>query len=299
MNTPASIQSMTGFARAEGEAGAFSWIWEAKSVNARGLDVRSRVPPGFDRFEPKIRDALKARVSRGSISVSLTAAQGRGAGRWRLNEDLLGALAAALPKIETAVPGAGKIGIDGVLAVRGLFEWDEAGGGNESAALNEALMQGLESMADTLAHGRREEGAKLAGLLGAQLDELRALTARAEASKSTRPEAVRARFAAQISEIAEGRAGLSEDRLAQEAAVLAVKADVREELDRLSAHIDAAAALLAAGGAVGRRLDFLAQELNREANTLTAKAGGLDLGAAGLEMKAVVDQIREQAQNVE
>jgi uncharacterized protein (TIGR00255 family) len=295
----AALHSMTGFARVEGEAEGVSWVWEAKSVNARGLDVRNRVPPGYDRFDPMIRDALRKRLTRGTVSVSLTLIHAAGGRRYRLNDDLLGAVADALPALRAALPDAAPPTLDGVLGVRGLFEADDATAPAASEAVDAALTAGLDALADALAAHRRAEGAALCAILTAHVASIANLIADARASDAVAPAAIQQKLRAQIDALVGDAAPVSDERLAQEVAILATKADVREELDRLDGHVQQAEALLTAGGAVGRKLDFLAQEFNREANTLCAKAGDQDLGRIGLALKAVIDQFKEQVQNVE
>lgn len=296
---PDTVQSMTGFARVEGSRDDHTWVWEAKSVNARGLDVRSRVPAGFDRFDPRIREAVRGALTRGTVSVALTVSRDGGGRRYRLDTDLLAAIAEAEPALRSAFPSAEPLSIDGLIAVRGLFESEDGGLAADTPDLDDDLVAGLHDLVAALAEERRTEGGKLDAILSDQIAAMRTLVDEARASDAAHPAAIKTRLKAQIDGLLAGDAGVPEDRLAQEAAIMATKADIREELDRLDAHVTQAAALLSGGGPIGRKLDFLAQEFNREANTLCAKAGDLELGRIGLALKSVIDQFKEQAQNVE
>jgi len=290
---------MTGFARAAGTHGAFAWTWEAKCVNGRGLEVRTRLPPGHDALEPRLRALAAERFRRGNLNVALQLVRTGSAAEVRVNEEVLERLLALGRDLARRI-GAAPPSVDGLLALRGVVDTvepaeDEA----ERAAREAALLDGLAATLDRLAAARQEEGARLAVLLSEQCARLRALVAEARGLAAVRPEAIRDRLAQQVAELLEASAGVAPERLAQEVALLTVKADVREELDRLTAHLAQADDLLSAGGAVGRRLDFLAQELNREANTLCSKSADVALTRVGLEMKVTIDQFREQVQNVE
>lgn len=290
------IASMTGFARAAGATGPVQWLWEVKSVNGRGLDIRVRVPNGLDAAGEAARAALLKMLARGQCQLSLTLTRPETAPRVRINETLLAELAAAIGRVPLPT-GVGPASLDGLLGVRGVIESEE-----DRAADAEQLLRDLSTAAETLVAdlvaARRAEGAHLERIVAGQLETIAALTEAADACPARRPEAIKARLTAAISALTESGT-LDPDRLHQEAVLLAAKADIREEIDRLSAHIEAARALLAAGGAIGRRLDFLAQELGRESNTLCAKANDIALSRIGLDMKAVVEQFREQVQNVE
>ena len=290
------IASMTGFARATGTTGPVQWAWEVRSVNGRGLDVRLRVPNGFEAVGEVARTALQKTLARGQCQLSLTLTKPETAVRVRVNEALLASLAAAVARVP--VPeGVAPATMDGLLGIRGVIETeDEAAPETDSLARD--LAEGVVRLVADLVEARRAEGRELAGIIGGQVERIAALTEAAEANPARKPEAVRARLAATVASLMEG-ASLDADRLHQEAVLLAAKADVREELDRLRAHIGAVRELLAQGGAIGRRLDFLAQELGREANTLCAKANDVSLSRIGLDLKAVVEQFREQVQNVE
>ena len=291
----AQIASMTGFARAAGTTGAVQWAWEVRSVNGRGLDVRIRVPAGYDGLGETARTALQKTLSRGQCQLTLTLTKPEQAARVRINESLLASLAQAVARVP--VPeGVAPATMDGLLGVRGVIEVeDEAGAETETFARD--LAEGVVRVVADLVEARRAEGRQLAEVVTAQVDRIAALTQAAEDNPARKPEAVRARLAAAIEAL--GGTNLEPDRLHQEAMLLAGKADVREELDRLHAHVASARELLAAGGAIGRRLDFLAQEFGREANTLCAKANDISLSRIGLDLKAVVEQFREQVQNIE
>jgi uncharacterized protein (TIGR00255 family) len=291
----AQIASMTGFARAAGTTGAVQWAWEVRSVNGRGLDVRIRVPAGYDGLGETARTALQKTLSRGQCQLTLTLTKPEQAARVRINESLLASLAQAVARVP--VPeGVAPATMDGLLGVRGVIEVeDEAGAETETFARD--LAEGVVRVVADLVEARRAEGRQLAEVVTAQVDRIAALTQAAEDNPARKPEAVRARLAAAIEAL--GVTDLDPDRLHQEAMLLAGKADVREELDRLHAHVASARELLAAGGAIGRRLDFLAQEFGREANTLCAKANDISLSRIGLDLKAVVEQFREQVQNIE
>jgi uncharacterized protein (TIGR00255 family) len=290
---------MTGFARDEGGDDSFGWTWEAKSVNGRSRDLRCRLPQGYERLEETVRARVAALFTRGNLQIALNLTAARSRPAIQLNRELLGQVLAVLRELETE-QGIEAPRADGLLAVPGLLESVEEQ--PEPAVLEAreaALLAGLEAALEALAAARRAEGARLAELVEQHLVALEGLIDKAGGLAATQPETLRARLKEQVETLLETVPALPEERLAQEVAVLATKADVREELDRLSAHVAAARELLAAGGAVGRRLDFLCQELNREANTLCAKSVDMTLTQTGLEMKSTVEQLREQVQNVE
>ncbi|ARN82137.1 YicC/YloC family endoribonuclease [Methylocystis bryophila] len=294
-----SIASMTGFSRAHGAHGVWSYAWEVKSVNAKGLDLRLRLPPGFDAVEVKARRAISERLARGACSAALSASRTTSAGALRVNRKALETLLRALesfPLNANLRPAS----LDGLLALRGVVEFvepeeEEA----ERAELETQIMHCLEAALGALVAARRSEGMALSMVLAKRLDRLEELTREADASPARQPEAVRARLAQQLSIILEASSGLDPQWLHREAALLVVKSDIREEIDRLRAHVESARALLAAGGPMGRRLDFLAQEFSREANTLCAKVNDASLTTIGLEMKFEIEQWREQVQNIE
>ncbi|ACA17600.1 domain of unknown function DUF1732 [Methylobacterium sp. 4-46] len=290
-----AIASMTGFAREAGVTGPVHWAWEVRSVNGRGLDVRVRVPPGFEALGEEVRGRLQRRLARGQCQLALTLSRAESAPRVRVNEALLASLieaVARLPRPEGVAPAT----LDGLLQVRGVIESEEVR--EDAGALQSDLSAAGARLAEALAGMRAEEGRALAGLIAEQLATIAALADAADACPARQPEAIRAKLAAQIAALMELSA-FDAARLHQEAVLLASRADVREEIDRLRTHVAAARTLLEAGGAVGRRLDFLAQEFGREANTLCAKANDVALSRIGLDLKAVVEQFREQVQNVE
>ncbi len=287
---------MTGFARTQGDAHGIVWVWEIKSVNGRTLDLRLRLAPGFDSLEPQLRAGLGQRFRRGSFSANLAVARTVPAAL-RVNREALAQLVALgnelAGEIEAAPPR-----IDGLLALRGVVESVE----DEDEAVLEgrraALLRGWELALDRLAAARVEEGSRLAALTGAQLDEMTALAAAAESSAAAQPAAIRDRLLTALAGLTDA-AAIPAERIAQEVALLAARSDIREEIERLAAHIDQARDLLRQQDAVGRRLDFLCQELNREANTLCSKSADIELTRIGLALKAVVEQFREQVQNIE
>ena len=293
-----AVMSMTGFARAAGASGPWRWAFELKSVNAKGLDLRLRMPPPFDRVEPEARARLAKALARGTCSATLTVQRAAIAAA-RIDEAALGSIAAAArAAAETA--GLAPPTMDGLLSLRGVVEIAEAE--EDEAAVMAACACALASLDEALAalgEARRTEGAALAAVLEDRLGAIEALTRAADMNPARRPEAVRSRLAESVAALMESSRGLDENRLHQEALILAAKADIREELDRLVTHVAAARALIAGGGPIGRRLDFLAQELGREANTLCAKANDVTLTAQGLELRAQIEQFREQVQNIE
>ena len=290
---------MTGFARAEGAVGDFGWTWELKSVNGRNLDIRCRFPSGYENLDSFVRSRATETVKRGNLAVTLTVDDAASQGRLTVNraalEQILGIAAEFGPKLSAEPPR-----IDGLLALKGVLdvalpEIDET----EAAKRTEALQRGFGKAIDGLAEMRRVEGKRLAELVLAHLREIERLCKAATASAGAQPLAIRQKVEKQFAELLQGLTPLNEERLAQEAAVLAGKADVREELDRLAAHIAAARDLVGKGGAVGRKLDFLCQEFNREANTLCSKSADIGLTNIGIELKAAIEQLREQIQNIE
>jgi uncharacterized protein (TIGR00255 family) len=294
-----ALSSMTGFARGHGAVGTYAWNWELKSVNAKGFDLRLRLPPGWDAIDVPARTRAAEKLSRGTAYANLTVERKGVAPTVKVNEPVLAAVLATLKglrgKVEAAPPT-----LDGILSLKGVIEVIEEDEREEDhRAAEAAILSGFDKALADLVAMRREEGATLGRLLSTRLDEIAALASRAEAAPGRKPEAIKARLAEQVATLLSASARFDSDRLHQEAIMLASKADIREELDRLASHVEQAQKLIASGGAVGRRLDFLAQELNRESNTLTAKANDVDLTNIGLELKSVVEQFREQVQNLE
>jgi uncharacterized protein (TIGR00255 family) len=293
-----SLSGMTGFARAEGRADGWSWAVEARSVNGRGLETRFRGPVGFDGLERAAREGAQGLFSRGQLTVAVQARQSGGAGAIRVNtqqlERYLDLCRAYVEANRAAAPS-----LDGLLNLPGVIEAVSDDEDAEThAALETAIAETVTAALAGLKAARLAEGAALAPVLSGLVDGIETLTAAARAEARDQPAVLKERFAKRIAELV-GDGGGMDERVVQEAAVMAGRADVREELDRLTAHVASARGLLAGGGAVGRRLDFLAQEFMREANTLCSKAATTALTAVGLELKAIIDQLREQVQNVE
>ena len=294
-----SLSSMTGFARAGGALGAWRWTVEIKCVNAKGLDLRLRLPPGFDRIEAEARARLGKALSRGTVFANLTAAREGAAITARVDSFLLAEIAAAARAAAETFQLAPPT-LDGLLAVRGVVETVEAEDDEATkAATAAAILATFDDAVVALVAMRRAEGEALRNVLAERLDAIAALAQAADDNPARRPDAVRARLSASVAALMGAARGLDETRLHQEAILLAAKADIREELDRLHAHVAAARALLAEGGPVGRKLDFLAQEFGREANTLCAKSNDASLTQQGLELRAQIEQMREQVQNIE
>jgi uncharacterized protein (TIGR00255 family) len=294
-----ALSSMTGFARGHGVCGSYAWAWEVKSVNGKGLDLRLRLPSGWDAIEVPARAHAAERLARGSIQANLTVERTGVLPAVRVNTAVLEAVLTAVrqlaPRLEASPPS-----LDGLLALKGVMEvGDVEENADERRGAEKAVTAGFAEVVGALVEMRNHEGAALAGVLATRLGEIAALTQRAEVAPGRRPETIRARLAEQIAALLAQSDRFDPDRLHQEAILISTKADVREELDRLTAHVAQARLLIGQGGPIGRRLDFLAQELNREANTLCAKANDVELTNIGLELKAVVEQFREQVQNVE
>lgn len=291
------LSSMTGFARAEGAHEGWRFVWEVRSVNGRGLEWRARLPAGFEALDPEMRKLAKAKLVRGTLNIGLNLRRDAASSAYTINQAMLGEVIAMVEKIrlqtECAPPRP-----DGLLALKGVIEQAEEEVSEEGrAALYEALLATFAEAIDALAAARRKEGEAMGAVLAGHFDMIEKLNAAAADNAAAMPAAIRDRIAGQLKELLES--AVPDDRLAQEASLLAIKADVREELDRLASHIEAGRALLEKDGAVGRDLDFLTQELNREANTLCSKAQDMELKRIGLDLKRVIDQVREQVQNIE
>ncbi len=293
------LASMTGYARAGGAALGCRFQIEIKSVNSRGLDVRMRLAHGLDALEPELRRRIGDTLARGAVSLSISL-QRDGAGREVvINQQALGAVLDALDALAGRVE-ADRPRLDGVLALQGVLETRETSMTAEAEEnLHAMILEQVDICLDDLVASRRTEGDRLTNVLISRIEEIEALTKQAEEHPSRSREAILARLREQVADLDVAGSGLSEERLHQEAMLLATKADIREELDRLTAHIKSARQLIANGGPVGRKLDFLSQEFNREANTLCSKSNAVDLTAIGLDLKAVIDQLREQVQNIE
>jgi uncharacterized protein (TIGR00255 family) len=288
---------MTGFARAEGEADGVSWAWEVKSVNGKSLDLRLRLAPGFDGLEPQLRTALARRFRRGNVTANLSVTR-TAPPAVRINRDMLARVVALLNELSGEVK-ADPPRLDGLIGVRGVIETVEDEPEPVLDARRNAVLDSWAAALDRLAATRIEEGARLSAVLNAQLAELAELAAAASATAAAQPAAIRARLEALLAELGGVASTIPEERVAQEIAMLVSRSDVREELDRLRAHIAQAGELLGRSEAVGRQLDFLCQELNREANTLCAKSNDIELTRIGLALKVAVEQFREQVQNLE
>ncbi len=294
-----ALSSMTGFARGHGVTGSYAWSWEIKSVNAKGLDLRLRLPPGWDAIEVSARKNATEKLSRGTVYANLSVERKGVLPTVKVNEPVLNAVLATLKSLDGKVDAA-KPTLDGILALKGVIEITEEDEREEDrTAAEKAIVAGFDKLLADLIAMRREEGTTLGRLLTTRLDEIASLAARAEAAPGRKPEAIKARLAEQIETLLSASTRFDSDRLHQEAIMIATKADIREELDRLDSHVAQVRKMLADGGPVGRRLDFLSQELNRESNTLCAKANDVELTNIGLELKTVVEQFREQVQNLE
>ena len=294
----AALSSMTGYARASGTVPGIAFTCEVKSVNSRGLDMRLRLPPGNDALEPELRKRIGKAIVRGAIGMTLTIDREGAGGDVVINRQALATVLEAIRSLGDI--DAGKPTVDGILGLKGVLEQRETPLAPEA---EEELQSAIYAVADRaladLVKARREEGKALSAILLERVDEIAALTKAAELHPGRGRDAILEKLRRQVEELTAASPALSEERLSAEAMLLATKADIREELDRLTAHIAAARALIAEGGPAGRKLDFLSQEFNREANTLCSKSNSVELTAIGLDLKAVIDQFREQVQNVE
>jgi uncharacterized protein (TIGR00255 family) len=294
-----ALSSMTGFARRHGASGPYAFQWELKSVNAKGFDLRMRLPPGWDDLEASAKKRASEVLSRGTVYANLNVKRTSAVSTVRVNEEVLASI------VSMATSLAGKIdavapSIDGLLAIKGVVEVvepesDEA----EDKAARDAAATAFEHALADLVEMRRREGGSLGQVLSQRMDEIERLAKRAEAVPGRKPEAIKARLAEQVAALLESSDRFDPDRLNQEALLIATKADIREELDRIASHVAQAREMIAKGGPVGRRLDFLAQEFHREVNTTCSKSNDIELTNIGLEMKNVVEQFREQVQNLE
>ncbi|MEP3334017.1 YicC/YloC family endoribonuclease [Sedimentitalea sp.] len=295
------INSMTGFASAKGELAPYSWGWELRSVNGKGLDLRLRVPDWLQGLEAALRADLAKAATRGNVTLSLRIARNDEAGALALNRSALTAALDALSEIETKAKERGVTlapsQASDLFSLRGMF--DAGATDDDNAALIARLRSDFPALVAAFLEMRKAEGAALQDVLAEQLDRIQALTTQAKGFAEARKEAMADGLRTNLARVLDNTDGADPTRVAQELAIIAVKADVTEEIDRLAAHVIAARDLLAKGGAVGRKLDFLMQEFNREANTLCAKSQSTELTAVGLDLKAVIDQMREQVQNVE
>jgi uncharacterized protein (TIGR00255 family) len=294
-----ALSSMTGFARSHGASGPYAFEWELKSVNAKGFDLRLRLPQGWDELDAHARKRAGELLARGTVYANLNVKRANAASTVRINEDVLAAV------VKVAGELAGRIdavapSVDGLLGIKGVIEVVEhESNEDEDKAAKAAAIKAFDEALDNLVAMRRREGTSLGQILAQRLDEIEVLAKRAETAPGRKPEAVRARLAEQVAALLETTDRFDADRLSQEALLIAAKADIREELDRIASHLSQARELIGKGGPIGRRLDFLAQEFHREVNTTCSKSNDLELTNTGLEMKSVVEQFREQVQNLE
>jgi uncharacterized protein (TIGR00255 family) len=290
---------MTGFARDDAAVDRYSWFWEVRTVNGRGRDVRMRLPQGYEFLEEASRPLINDYIVRGSCNITLKVERVTGDQEIRLNEAALTQIAKAIRRAEMIIDVA-EARIDGILALRGVLEVKEPEHSDEEMAeFTAAALDSLRRALQKVVAARSAEGAHLANAITQQLDQIEQLVARVEASPARTPDAIKAKLAEQIRRLLDGEAKFDEDRLHQEAVLIATRADVEEELTRLKAHVASVRAMLGEREAVGRKLDFITQEFNREANTLCSKSNALDITNAGLEMKTIIDQMKEQVQNIE
>jgi uncharacterized protein (TIGR00255 family) len=294
-----ALSSMTGFARSHGASGPYAFEWELKSVNAKGFDLRMRLPPGWDELESFAKKRASEVLSRGTVYANFNVKRTNALSTVRVNEDVLASI------VRIAGMLAGKIdavapSIDGLLSIKGVIEVVEPENDEtEDQAARDAAAVSFDQALAHLVDMRRREGAALGQILLQRMNEIEQLAGKAEAAPGRRPDAVKARLSEQIAMLIETSDRFDPDRLNQEALLIAAKADIREELDRITSHVAQARDMIAKGGPVGRRLDFLAQEFNREVNTCCSKSNDIELTNTGLEMKNVVEQFREQVQNLE
>jgi uncharacterized protein (TIGR00255 family) len=294
-----ALSSMTGFARAQGVSGPYAWAWELKSVNAKGFDLRLRVPQGWDAIDAPVRAKAAEALARGTVYGNLSIERQGVVPTVTINEGVLNAVLGAVEQLKGRI-GAAPPSVEGILGLKGVIEVSEQEvSAEQRTAAEAAVVAGFNAALADLVKARRDEGAALARLLTARLDEIATLAGRAEKAPGRQADAIKARLAEQVATLLEASNRFDPERLHQEAVLLASKADIREELDRLAAHVAQAKKLIGDGGPAGRRLDFLSQELNRESNTLCAKSNDVELTNIGLELKSVVEQFREQVQNLE
>ncbi len=295
-----TLKSMTGFARMDGQNDLCAWSWEIKSVNSKGLDVRCRYASGFEDLDVLVRERISKTLKRGNVTVGLTVDWQKTTGGVQINNDVLNVVLAALPEIEGRLPNAAPSCAADVMALRGVLEPVEQDVTEEQRmVLVKALLADFDRAVKALDEMRKNEGERLSVVLAEQLAQIADLAEMAKSNAASRPQAIRERLQMQLNEILGDASELTEERMAQEVAVLVTKADIREEIDRLVAHEAAARGYLKDSGAVGRKLDFLCQEFNREANTLCSKSTDVGLTQIGLDLKSFIERFREQIQNIE
>ncbi len=291
---------MTGFAVCRGEGENFSWNWEIKSVNAKGLDIRCRLPGGFDSIEQQVREKVRSRFKRGNLNLVLSLDCGRQDSAFSVNHDALSRVLSLVEEIRQRLPDSQPPSAEAILCVKGVLEpVDNTPDDKLRSAIKDAVLGGLDDALPSLEEMRSREGQRLALVLEHQIGEIQSLCDQADNLAALQPEAIRRRLKAQVDSLLQAEPALPEDRLASEAALLIAKADVREELDRIKSHLAAARELLGQGQTIGRKLDFLCQEFNREVNTLCSKSADMELTGIGLGLKTAVEQFREQVQNIE
>jgi|TARA_R110002072_G_scaffold136308_1_gene278677 uncharacterized protein (TIGR00255 family) len=299
MNSPKNLASMTGFGRAQGGDDRLSWSWELKCVNGRGLDLRFRLPYGWESLEPLARQQANKLFKRGNFQMALALRSGVGPAQLHINRELLSQVVAVARELADEMDAAAPR-VDGLLGIRGVVETvEDSDDPDLRAARERAMLTDFAAALMSLQKARENEGARLAVLVESHLLEIDRLVQDAAVNAATQPAAQRQRLRDMVASLMEASGALPEERLAQESALLITKSDVREELDRLNAHVAAARELLAGGGAIGRKLDFLCQEFNREANTLCSKSPDVSLTRIGLDLKSAIEQLREQIQNIE
>ena len=303
MEKQQTLASMTGFGAAAGtvtgEAQSIAWTWDIRSVNSKGLELRFRMPSGWEAVETELRAVLTKRLKRGSINANLSV-KAEEQGSSAPDTEALERVLALVQSIAERIPGSPPPRAELLLGLPGVMRATQNGGPpTPTGDLKTAVAAGFAEALVQLERGRLEEGARLHAVLTGFLDDITRLCAEAEAAAEGQPALQRARMLESVQALLAEGLTLPEERIAQEVAILASRSDVREELDRLTSHIDAARTLLGEGQLVGRKLDFLMQEFNREANTLCSKSASVPLTAIGLSLKAVIEQLREQVQNVE
>jgi uncharacterized protein (TIGR00255 family) len=296
-----ATKSMTGFARVDGTLGLTAWSWEVRTVNGRGLDPRVRFAPGYDGLEQRVRELLARRLTRGSVAVNLAVSRCASGTTVRLNEKVLNEVMTAVEAVRQRLgPGAPPATAEAVLGIRGVLETvEQSESPAETEAIQEAMLRTLDQALDGVIAARAAEGARLGDVMASQLNEIERLARTVASLPSRHPSVVSRRLEEQLARLLHSGPQLDPARLHQEAALLATKFDIEEELKRLMVHVAAARDLLASHEPVGRKLDFLTQEFNREANTLCAKSNDGEVTRLGLALKAVIDQLREQVQNIE
>lgn len=294
------LQSMTGFGRARGQENGASWTWELRSVNGRGLDLRFRLPSGFEAFELVLREHVGKALARGNCAISLNLKLPAAAPEFRLNDAALSRFAALAERARELTGRTESVSLEALITFKGVVEVVESQLGEDGAgALQATLLSSFKDALAAMVEAREGEGRRLAAILGEKLDEIERMVVEAEASPARAPEAIHERLRLQLQRIFAQDVDVDRDRLYQEAAIMAARADIEEEIKRLKSHVAGARELLADSQPAGRKFEFLAQEFQREANTLCAKSNAAEITRIGLALKSAIDQFREQVQNVE